>query len=108
MERIIRGLTNASGPHFWLVIGPPQLEKTWFMDHLAAKLLAEPVEWATRRIDIRVYPEEERSNAALLLMDLSGLDRPVKIGTGGRIEAESCVSSRKLSSARESNRPFVC
>lgn len=106
MERILRGLTNASGPHFWLVIGPPQLGKTWFMDHLAAKLLAEPVEWATRRIDIREYPEEERSNAALLLMDLFGVDRPVKIGTAGRIEAESLRVIAQTVLERE--KPYLC
>ena len=106
MERILRGLTNASGPHFWLVLGPPHLGKTWFMDHVAAKLLGEPVEWAARRIDIRDYPEEERSNVALLLMDLFWLDRPARVGTEGKIEADSLRSITQT--VLERGKPHLC
>lgn len=76
VDRVLHGLTNAGGPHFWLVIAPPQLGKTWFMDHLAAKMLEEPVQWQARRVDVRDYPETARSNVSVLLMDLFGLSFP--------------------------------
>ena len=38
LENVLRGLTNASGPHFWLVVGPPQLGKTWFLDRIGKDL----------------------------------------------------------------------
>jgi TIR domain len=106
METVLRGLTNAGGQHFWLVLGPPQLGKTWFMDHLAAKLLAEPVEWATMRVDAREYLEEERSNVPLLLMDLFGLKRPAKTGQDGRIEADSLLVIAQ--SVLEREQPHLC
>lgn len=88
-ERVLRGLTNVSGPHFWLVLGPPLIGKTWFMDHLVAKLLGEPGQWAATRIDIRDYLEGERSDIALLLSDLFRLDRPARVDTDGKIKADS-------------------
>jgi hypothetical protein len=105
-ERVLHGLTNASGPHFWLVLGAPQLGKTWFMDHVAAKLLAEPVEWATRRIDIQDYPDEQRSDIALLLMDLFRLDRPPRIGAEGKIDEASLLSITRT--VLERRKPHLC
>lgn len=30
LQKVKNGLTNASGPHFWLLNAPPELGKTWF------------------------------------------------------------------------------
>ena len=95
LERVLRGLTNAAGPHFWLVIAPPQLGKTWFMDHLAAKMLEEPNGWAARRVDVREHPDEMRGDAALLLAHLFGLSRP---STSGGI-AQGILKGKK---------PYLC
>jgi hypothetical protein len=113
-ERVLHGLTNASGPHFWLVLGPPQLGKTWFMDHVAAKLRseaaklrAEPVEWAARRIDIRDYPDEQqRSDVALLLTDLFRLDSSPRTGAEGKIDEGSLLSITKT--VLERRKPHLC
>src|SRR5260370_32644438 len=83
VESVGRGLTNAAGPRLWLVSAAPQLGKTWFMDHLAAKILGEEVKGAARRVDVREYPEETRNDGAALLMDLFGLSRPAEIDPNG-------------------------
>jgi hypothetical protein len=67
LDSVLRGITNSGGPHFWLVISPPQLGKTWFMDQLAVKLREEPANWSARRVDVRDYPEDVRANVPRLL-----------------------------------------
>jgi TIR domain len=52
LENVLHGLTNASGPHFWLLVGPPQLGKTWFLDRVG-KDLAAADDWLIRRVDLR-------------------------------------------------------
>ena len=80
LERVLRGLANAAGPHFWLVIAPPQLGKTWFLDRLSAELLStESSAWATRLIDLREQPAEVRSDVGALLARLFGLPSPIII-----------------------------
>jgi hypothetical protein len=77
LDRVLRGVTDSAGPHFWLVIAPPQLGKTWFLDQLAVLLGAEQANWSARRVDIRDYPDEDsRANVPWLLGHLFGLDTP--------------------------------
>jgi hypothetical protein len=70
LDSVLRGITNAGGPHFWLVIAPPQLGKTWFMDQLAIKLRDEPANWSARRVDVSDYPDDARANVPWLLGQL--------------------------------------
>jgi hypothetical protein len=96
VDKVLHGLTNTAGPHFWLVIAPPQLGKTWFMDHVAAKLLEAPVTWESRRVDVREYPEATRSNITLLLMELFGLARPAQTEQDiSRFIAQTILQRRK-------------
>jgi TIR domain len=76
LDSVLRGITNAGGPHFWLVIAPPQLGKTWFMDQLAIKLREEPTNWTARRVDVRDCPDDVRANVPWLLGQLFWLDTP--------------------------------
>jgi hypothetical protein len=75
IEEVVRGLTNVAGTHFWLVIAPPQLGKTWFINHLAMKLLEERDGWAGRRVDLKDQPDGERWDARRLIEQLFGVDR---------------------------------
>jgi len=34
LDSVLHGLNNAAGPHFWLIVAPPQLGKTWFLARL--------------------------------------------------------------------------
>ena len=71
VDRLLRGLTDTSGPHFWLVISPPQLGKTWLLEQLRTDLAArEPARWTTRLVNMREHPAEVRGNAHALLARL--------------------------------------
>ena len=68
LEKVLRGLTNAAGPHFWLVVAPPQLGKTWFLDRISKdEQLAEPPSWLINRIDLHEQEPAVRADADLLL-----------------------------------------
>jgi hypothetical protein len=78
LEKVLRGLTNPAGPHFWLVIAPPQLGKTWFLRRVAA----DPGlgGWVTRLVDLREQPAAVRTSPAAVLGLLSGTEPPATIG----------------------------
>lgn len=77
LEKVLRGLTNPVGPHFWLMIAPPQLGKTWFLRRVAADPgLCGPSGWVTSFVDLREQPVGARSNPGTVLGLLSGLDTP--------------------------------
>jgi len=80
LERVLRGLTTAGGTHFWLMIGPPQLGKTWFLQRVADLASSGSPGWATSLIDLRAQPFDVRSDAAALLACLFGVTPPVTIG----------------------------
>lgn len=68
LHRVLLGLTNAGGPHFWLVVSPPQLGKTWFLERVGAdQSLVEPVPWVISSVDLRRSSPELRSDVAALL-----------------------------------------
>jgi hypothetical protein len=75
LDRVLRGITtDASGEHFWLIVAPPQLGKTWFLDQIAVKLRAERGDWTARRIDLRDCPPEQRGSVQWVLGHLFHLD----------------------------------
>jgi hypothetical protein len=54
LQKVKHGLTNAGGPHFWLLNAPPELGKTWFLGRLSGELVtAEPDRWVVRLVDLR-------------------------------------------------------
>ena len=59
LNSVLHGLTNMAGPHFWLVVAPPQLGKTWFLDQLRAEIAGHAqgaARWETKLVDLRVLP----------------------------------------------------
>ena len=78
LDRVLHGLTNVGGPHFWVVVAPPQLGKTWFLDRLSAEIAREgqavhgPAQWVTKLVDLRKQPPERRGDANALLAQLFG------------------------------------
>jgi TIR domain len=104
LDAVFRGITNTAGPHFWLVIAPPQLGKTWFIDQLAVRLREETEEsanWSARRVDLRDYPEDVRGNVPWLL------GRLFSLGTA----PSSCDEQSLLKVAAEilaRGRPHLC
>jgi hypothetical protein len=73
VERVLRGLGNASGPHFWLVVAPPQLGKTWFLNEVSKNNAQADPRWVTKQLDLRGHTDL-RGNALQLLGRLFGGD----------------------------------
>jgi TIR domain len=81
LDRVLRGLTNASGPHFWLVIAPPQLGKTWFLQRVSDDAaLSVPPSWVTRLIDLHEQPADVRGDAGAVLASIFGRTSPLTVG----------------------------
>lgn len=77
LYRVVHGLTNSSGPHFWLVVAPPQLGKTWFLKRVGADAaLLGPVPWKVCYVDAGAESSDVRNNAAALLTRLFALPMP--------------------------------
>jgi hypothetical protein len=71
LEQVRRGLSNAAGPHFWLVIAPPQLGKTWFLNEVSKNNAEAEPRWVTKKLDLRQHTDV-RGNALQLLGRLFG------------------------------------
>ncbi|HEV2451987.1 MAG TPA: toll/interleukin-1 receptor domain-containing protein [Streptosporangiaceae bacterium] len=98
LEKVLRGVTNASGPHFWLVIAPPQLGKTWFLRRIAA----DPglAGWVRRLVDLRDETAEVRASPAAVLGLLFGLEPPVTVGPDAPTRIAKAVAGGQ--------RPHLC
>ena len=77
LDKVLRGLTNPAGPHFWLVVAPPQLGKTWFLDRISAELEEQSPGWAARLVDLRDQPAGLRRDAKAILAQLFPPQQPV-------------------------------
>jgi hypothetical protein len=98
---VLRALTNVGGEHFWLVIAPPQLGKTWLLDRLGAELaLGQTLPWEVRLVDLRNQHAEVRADPVALLRIFFGEDVPDALGLDAfRQIARQIIASR---------RPHVC
>jgi hypothetical protein len=80
LEKVLRGLTNSAGPHFWLVIAPPQLGKTWFLQRVRADVTSSgSVGWMTVLVDLRTERPELRTDVPALLASLFELPSPTAL-----------------------------
>jgi TIR domain len=73
LRTVQRALTNASGPHFWIVVAPPELGKSWFINRLNLEMAAEPSNWIIRLVDLSDETRDVCANAGLLLGRFFGL-----------------------------------
>jgi len=82
LDKVVNGLTDSGGPHFWLVVAPPQLGKTRFLDQVLLELrtknadAALGVGWEQRTVDLRLHPDARR-DAGQLLARMFGLSEAV-------------------------------
>lgn len=79
LERVSQGLQSLSGAHFWLVIAPPQLGKTYFIDQVGRVASQQARPWVTRLADMREYPPDRRHDVGMILGQLFGKSGPVAI-----------------------------
>jgi transcriptional regulator with XRE-family HTH domain len=76
LDLLMGGLRSPSGPHFWLVIGPPGIGKTALASQLAHEAEKPDKGWATRLLDVRAQEPAARANAEVLISRMFGLDAP--------------------------------
>ena len=82
LDRVVGGLLSPVGPHFWLVVAPPQLGKTWFLHRISAELEEQSPGWAARLIDMRDQPAEFRRDARAILARFFPFRQPATSGSG--------------------------
>jgi hypothetical protein len=83
LERVVHGLDNLGGEHFWLVVAPPQLGKSWFLDEIGKRATRAPRHWATRLVDLREFHSSRRADVGLILGKLFGHSMPVPTDADG-------------------------
>jgi transcriptional regulator with XRE-family HTH domain len=83
LDRVLRGVSSPAGPHFWLVISPPGLGKSWFLTQLAAEAKSESPGWTTRMVDLRLEAADHRHDAMTVVTKLFGIDEQPSRGTAG-------------------------
>ena len=81
LDRVLGGLLSPVGPHFWLVVAPPQLGKTWFLHRISADLEEQSPGWSARVIDMRDQPAEFRRDARAILAQFFPSRQPATSGS---------------------------
>ena len=72
LDQVFDALTQEDGEHFWLVIAPPQLGKSWFLDQIGANVSARARgRWLIRLVDVRDHPETIGNAEALIRLMFS-------------------------------------
>ena len=76
LDRVLHGLSSAAGPHFWLVIGPPGLGKSWLLKQLATEAAeSRSPSWATRLVDLRLHIPDHEHDAMTVVRKLFDFDQ---------------------------------
>src|SRR5262249_45040778 len=83
LDRVMHGLDNLGGAHFWLVVAPPQLGKSWFLDEIGRQATAGSRHWTTRLADLREFHPSRRTDVGLILGQLFGHSMPVPTDADG-------------------------
>lgn len=100
IDKVINGLTDSGGPHFWLVVAPPQLGKTWFLQKIRTRLGQEqPLAWSFGAVDVRAQLDVRGSTVALLARMFSL--------TGPALTESQAISDSALAILR-SERSWLC
>ena len=76
LERVFNTVGSSAGPHFWLVISPPKLGKSRFLEQLAAKADESPTSWAITTVDLRDRKPGHEHDAMAVVRGLLGLKEP--------------------------------
>jgi TIR domain-containing protein len=76
INAIVNALTTTGGRDLWVVISPPRMGKSWFLDRLQRELTARAPNYDVRLLDLREHPADLRVNPTKLLGALLNVDRP--------------------------------
>jgi hypothetical protein len=98
LEEIHAGLVNQDGEHFWLVIAPPQLGKTWLLERIGAEYDQRAL-WRVKFVDVHDLPPEVAADPDAILQMMYGDVTPA---------AGQSVAAAITSSIIRSNRFHLC
>jgi hypothetical protein len=76
IDQLVNTLTTKDEHDLWLVLAPPRMGKSWFLERVAFELKQKVVGCQSRRVDLRAYPRELRSDWVQLLCTLLSVDPP--------------------------------
>jgi hypothetical protein len=76
LNAIVNALTTTGGRDLWLIISPPRMGKSWFLDQLQRELTLRVRNCVVRLLDLREHPVDLRVNPTKLLGVLLNVDDP--------------------------------
>jgi TIR domain len=100
VDDIYTGITSEDGQHFWVVIAPPKLGKSWLLDHIADKVYRSWHHWTVRLVDARELDAEIVDDADAILRLMFGL--------GSEAGTRWPLASTITASMRRNNRSYLC
>lgn len=100
LQRVMRGLACAGGPHFWLVVAPPQLGKSWFLRRISELLTGADDSWTARLADIRQQPERTRRDVRAIIRQLFPQSTPSSSSTPSHQPTYADIATQVLASGR--------
>jgi hypothetical protein len=77
LEEVVSALNNDDGEHFWLVVAPPQLGKTWFLRETGTRLERLRANCHVHAVDVRQFTAEAAAHDPMtLLARMYGVSAP--------------------------------
>lgn len=106
LERVFTTVSSSTGPHFWLVISPPGLGKSRFLDQLAAKADESPaMRWVIKPVDLRDGEPGRKHTAMTVVRELFGLGEPTSDGPPPAPDAELRSVAQRIT---PTGQPWLC
>ena len=74
LERVLYGLSNRTSPGFWLVISPPGLGKSWFLEQLTVRARSASAGWVIKMVDLHTGATSRGRDAMMVIDSLFGVE----------------------------------
>jgi hypothetical protein len=89
----VRGALRVTGGHdLWLIVSPPRLGKSWFLDRLQRDLRTDG--WTVRLLDLREQPLDLRTNPGKLLGRLLDEDETLRSADPTQTSVQLTLAAR--------------
>jgi hypothetical protein len=85
LERVFYGLSNRTSPGFWLVISPPGLGKSWFLEQLTVRARSASAGWIIKMVDLRADVTSRERDAMVVIDSLFGVEQQPSSGHEGDV-----------------------
>lgn len=75
LPMVVNALTPMTGGRdLWVVVAPPRMGKSWFLDRVQRNLKSNEPDWSVRLLDLREQPSDLRTNVVRLVGSLMEVD----------------------------------